>query len=197
MLNLLVFLLEFETLNKTQIMHKRFLLCFLILASLFPLNSCRKKDQVLHVSGTLLRDCDLMPMANVRVSVSSISNLITHGTSAETQTDSLGHFDIAYDPSGMGLNFYVNGNWVLGEIPMTENVDLGIFVAYPNAEYVISIDFGNSFSSKDTLFLFNYSSYTKVHKISGPFKDTILPLDTCYPIGYEARHYGPSMNHFN
>lgn len=177
-------------------MQKLLVLCVFLLASLVFFNSCRKHAKIYHVTGVLLSGCDLKPMADAKVSISSKSNLITHGTDSETRTDSLGYFDLPYNPSGEGLTLYVNNHFSLGNIPMTENVDLGMYICCPTSEYVIRIDFGSTFTNKDTLILYNSSSFAGTHKIGGPFKDTIFPMDTCYHSGYESRIYNFTLNHF-
>jgi len=136
-------------------------------------------------------------MADVKVKVSSKSNLISHGVTSETRTDSLGYFDLPYNPSGGSLTFKVNNNERLANIPLEEIVDLGMLIYTPTAEYVLSIDFGTAFTANDTLSLYNYVWYpSSILKIAGPFKDTIFPLDTCYPTGYQCATYGKDMDYF-
>jgi len=164
---------------------KTYNIFILIIISISLFTSCKDKingSNTYTIKGQLLNNCSGEVLANTSLMINSKSQLFTQGFSAYTTTDANGFFTFSYERNG-GTDISIrvtSGDIFLEYIPNNSNIDLGLIYYAPTCNFVFKVVVDSAYSNTDTFLIsnFNYNSPQPrpyIHKIAGPFKDTILP----------------------
>jgi hypothetical protein len=164
---------------------KHHIIFIIVIISITILGSCRDKisdSKTYTIKGKLLKNCGGEVIANTELKIISKSQVFTQGFSAIATTDANGNFVFSYDRNGgTDISLHVtSGKIFLEEIPNNTDIDLGIIYYTPTCNFVFKVVVDSAYTNLDTFLIsnFNYDSPQPrpyIHKIAGPFKDTILP----------------------
>ena len=175
----------------------RTLILILLISTLFNCNKEPSKQEPVVLSGRIIQDCGLQPLANANINLEVIySANNTWGYNVffqEFKADSNGYFwhkfTIPSDGYYCKLTFYGGG---IDSIFNWSNKNFGNIIAEPTVNFVTKLKINNPYQLGDTLYIHDYSIKNNI-KIPAPLKDTIFNNTYNYPL---KTLYTPEIENF-
>ena len=152
------------------------------------LNACKKRnEETFTIKGKLLNNCSGEVMGNTNIDFQNKQGYSwMDGVEIYSKTDSEGNFSVIYSYAGGDkIKFNVSGYRILEDIPINENIDLGLIYYAPTCNYIVKVQVNNPYLSKDSLVIYrlNNNGPGGVHFPTPlTFSDTLLIVNDFYSI---------------